>query len=203
MRTLKQPIKVIDNFFEAPDLWQHYALKQEFTRDENSTWPGTRTTTLDQLDMELFNSVATTIINHMHDKKFFSLLKINFASVDGSYNIGWMHQDEPQYNVAGVIFLNKIAPATTGLSFYTKVADNNQDYNSLFFEELKADSADRLAFTKFKEEQRTLFKRNMTVENIFNRCVMFPPDQFHAADGYFGNTLDDSRLTINFFGIAV
>ena len=110
---------------------------------------------------------------------------------------------EALYLDAGVIFLNKIAPATTGLSFYTKVADNNQDYNSLFFEELKADSADRLAFTKFKEEQRTLFKRNMTVENIFNRCVMFPPDQFHAADGYFGNTLDDSRLTINFFGIAV
>ncbi|CAB4125861.1 hypothetical protein UFOVP181_377 [uncultured Caudovirales phage] len=203
MRTLKQPIKVIDNFFETAEVWRHYALKQDFARDENSTWPGTRTATLDQLNIELFNSLATSIINHMHDKKYFSLLKINFALVDTSYNIGWMHQDEPQYNVAGVIFLNKNAPANTGLSFYHKIADNNQDYNSIFFEELKADLEDRKAYVKFKEEQRTLFKRNMTVENVFNRCVMFPPDQFHAADGYFGNTIDDSRLTINFFGIAV
>lgn len=203
MRKLNQPIKVIDNIFEAPELWRHYGLKQEYTKDENSTWPGTRTTTLDQPDMSLFNSMASTLMKHMHDKKYFSFLKINFASVDSSYNIGWMHQDEPKYNVAGVIFLNKTAPVNTGLSFYTKVADNSQDYNSVFFKELQADLADRAAFVKFKEEQRSLFKLNMTVQNVFNRCVMFPPDQFHAADGYFGNTLDDSRLTLNFFGVAV
>jgi hypothetical protein len=203
MRTLKQPIKVIDNFFEAPELWRHYGLKQSYSTDNSATWPGVRSTTLDQLDMELFNSVASTIMKHMHDKQYFSLLKINFALVDGSYNIGWMHQDEPKYNVAGVIFLNKLAPVKTGLSFYTRIANNNQDYNGMFFKELKADLIDRDPFVKFKEEQRTQFKLNMTVENVFNRCVMFPPDQFHAADGYFGTSFDDSRLTINFFGVAV
>ena len=203
MRTLHQPIKVVDDFFEAPDLWRHYALRQEYSKDESATWPGLRTTTLDQLDMELFNSVARTIIKHMHDKTYFSFLKVNFASVDASYNIGWMHQDEPKYNVAGVIFLNKHAPVTTGLSFYNKIADNHQNYNELFFKELTADTIDREPFIKFKQEQRSLFKLNMTVENVFNRCVMFPPDQFHAADGYFGTTLDDARLTLNFFGVAV
>lgn len=203
MKTLKQPIKVIDNIFEAPDVWRHYALKQQFSRDEKSTWPGLRTPTLDVLSMGLFNSLATTLINHMHGKKYFSLLKVNFALVDGSYNIGWMHQDEPQYNVAGIIFLNKNAPSNSGLSFYNQVTTNNQDYNSIFFEELNAPPVERSSFIKFKEEQRTLFKRTMTVENVFGRCVMFPPDQFHAVDGYFGDTKEDSRLTINFFGIAV
>jgi hypothetical protein len=142
------------------------------------------------------------MIKHIHGKTFFSLLKVNFALVDESYSIGWMHQDEPQYNVAGVVFLNKTPAADSGLSFYTKISDNTTDYNSIFFEELNAAPENR-NFDKFKEEQRSLFKKNMTVENIFNRCVLFPPGQFHAANRYFGTTKDDSRLSITFFGIAV
>jgi len=201
MRILKQPIKVIDNFFEAPDVWRHYALKQDFSSDANSTWPGVRTSTLDVLSATVFNSFASSIMKHLHGKQFFSLLKVNFALVDASYGIGWMHQDEPNYNVAGVVFLNKDAPSNSGISFYTKVTDSNTNFNSFFFEELKTKPESR-NFKKFKEEQRSLFKRNMTVENVFNRCVLFPPDNFHAVDGYFGTSKEDSRLTITFFGVA-
>jgi hypothetical protein len=203
MKILKQPIKVIDNFFEAPDVWRHYALKQEFTKDSTSTWPGTRTASLDVLSMPLFNAFASNLIKHIHDRTFFSLLKVNFALVDETYNIGWMHQDEPTYNVAGVVFLNKIVPPNSGLSIYTKIANSSIDFNSIFFEELAADPSTRAQFIKFKLEQRSYFKCNTTVNNFFNRCVLFSPDNFHAADGYFGSTKEDSRLAITFFGVAV
>jgi hypothetical protein len=153
--------------------------------------------------MPLFNSFASSTIRHLHGKKFFSLLKVNFALVDESYNIGWMHQDEPHFNVAGVVFLNKSPPPNSGLSIYTKINDSAADYNSIFFEELKSSPENRQGFVKFKEEQRSNFKCNMTVENVFNRCILFPPDNFHAADGYFGTTKEDSRLAITFFGIAL
>ncbi len=202
MRTLKQPIKVIDNFFESPDLWRFYALKQAYTRDDQSTWPGLRTAPLNEISMPLFGSLASNLIKHIHGKTFFSHLKVNFASVDGSYNLGWLHQDEPHYNVAGIVYLNKDAPPDTGTSFYNRIAEQDNDYNKLFFDELAADPADREKFIPLKHEQRKIFKKNMTVENVFNRCIMFPPDHWHGADNYFGSTLDDSRLTITFFGIA-
>jgi hypothetical protein len=202
MRKLKQPIKVIDNFFEAPDLWRHYALKQKYNK-ENATWPGVRSETLDTLNMKMFNSFASKVIAHTHDCNYFSFLKINFAIVDESYNLGWLHQDESQYNVAGVIFMNKGSPKNTGLSFFHKISESQKVFNDQFFRELEANPSDRKQFIPYKEEQRSLFKKDMTVENVFNRCVMFSPDKWHAADRYFGNTQDDSRLTINFFGIAL
>lgn len=177
MRKIKQPIKVIDNFFEAPSLWRHYALKQEYN-NENADWPGVRSRTLNELNLKLFNSFASKIITHTHNSRYFSFLKINFVSVDSSYSFGKVHQDDPQYNISGIIFLNKEPLPKSGISFFHKTAE------------------------PYKEE-RDLFKKNMTVENVFNRCVMFSPDKWHAADSYFGNTLEDSRLTINFFGIAV
>lgn len=202
MKILPQPIKVIDDFFEAPLLWNHFAIKQEYSRDENSTWPGTRTAPLNELNMSLFNSAASKIIRHIHDRSFFSFLKINFALTDGSYNKGWLHQDEPMYNVAGVIFLNPVAPVGSGLGFYNQIKETDFNYNQYFFEELKADPSKRIDFIKYKDEQRSLFKRNMYVENVFNRCVMFPPHMWHAAEGYFGTNNNDSRLTLTFFGVA-
>jgi hypothetical protein len=202
MRIQPQPIKVIDDFFESPELWRSYALSQTYTRDEKSTWPGIRSNVLNELNMSLFGSLASNLIKHIHDKTKFLHLKVNFALVDGSYNMGWLHQDEPHYNVAGVIYLNKDAPANSGTSFYNKIAEQDNDYNKLFFEELAAEPSEREQYVPFKHEQRKLFKRNMTVEGKFNRCIMFPPSMWHGADNYFGTTNEDSRLTIVFFGIA-
>jgi hypothetical protein len=203
MRKLKQPIKVIDNFFESPDLWRIFALKQQYSRDETSTWPGVRSATLNELDMELFNSLASKLMLHIHDKNNFLHLKVNFTSVDGSFGSGWLHQDEPQYNVAGVIYLNPDPPEGTGTSFYNKISSSDTNFNQLFFDEISANLDERSNFEKFKLDQKKLFTRTMSVENIFNRCLMFHPEQWHGADKFFGNNLDDSRLTINFFGLAV
>lgn len=203
MRKLKQPIKIIDNFFEAPELWRLFALKQDYLRDDTSTWPGVRSASLNELDIELFNSLAAKLMLHIHDKNNFLHLKVNFASVDGSFGSGWLHQDEPQYNVAGVIYLNPTPPDETGTCFYNKIATSDTNFNQLFFDELSANLEDRSTFEQFKMDQRKLFAKTVTVENIFNRCLMFSPDQWHAVDKFFGSNLDDSRLTINFFGYAI
>lgn len=203
MKTLPQPIKVIDDFFEIPDLWRQYALKQEFTRDEMSPWPGLRSQSIDSLNMQLFHSVARKLIKHIHGKNEFIHLKMNFAIADSSYNLGWMHQDDVNYNVAGLIYLNTVAPVGTGTSFYNKVVETDRDFNEMFFKELSSDPSERHAFEKYKLEQRTFFKKTMTVENVSNRCVLFSPNVWHSADRYFGTTNDDSRLTLTFFGTAV
>jgi len=120
IRTVRQPFKIVDDFFECPDLWRYHALKQEYTTDEQATWPGVRSTVLDQINETLFHSLASKIIVHCPGKRYFHYLKINYALVDESYNLGWCHVDEPKYNVAGVIFLNPDPPKNSGTIFYKK-----------------------------------------------------------------------------------
>jgi hypothetical protein len=43
----------------------------------------------------------------------------------------------------------------------------------------------------------------MVVENVFNRCVLFPPGEWHNVEHHFGDNSATGRLTLNFAGIAV
>jgi hypothetical protein len=199
---IPQPIKVIDDFFESAELWRHFALKQEFAEDTAGTWPGVRSKPINDINENLFHSLANKLISHIHAKQIFLHLKTNFALVDQSYNLGWIHKDEPFYNVAGVIFLNPNPPKNSGISFFTEIKQDDQNYAKLAHDENQEPCDSRLKFIDFKKQQRELFKRNMYVENKFNRCVMFAPHTYHGAEEYFGTTNQDSRLTITFFGTA-
>ncbi len=194
------PIKVIDTFLESPELWREFALRQEFTRDNESPWPGLRTKLLTEINTDLFSSFASKLIKHCHGGGGFTNLEVSFALVDETYKTGWLHQDEPHYNIAGIIFLNPYPEKSSGTSFYHMVKPAQESFTHLLQEEFATPVNERRDYTEDKQRQRSYFKKNMSVENEFNRCVMFHPNEWHAADGFFGSTLHDSRLTINFFG---
>jgi hypothetical protein len=200
-KLLRQPIKVLDGFLESAAVWRHFALKQDFATDENLSWPGTRTKTIDELNPTAFHTLAGKLIQHIHGRTHFRHLKTNFALVDKSFNMGWIHRDESFYNVAGVIFLNPEPPKNSGLTIFTQI-NETKDYTKMFVEEIQADPADRHQFLKYKQEQRASFKQNMYIENMYNRCVMFSPEHWHSAQEYFGDSPDTARLTITFFGTA-
>jgi len=171
-RTIIQPLKIVDDFLEAPFIWREYALKQEFLKDE-SGHPGLKSKTLDDLNLEIFHSLAGKVIQHVSGKHSFNRLKVNFASsLTGNNSTDIVpHQDEPFYNIAGVVYLNENPPAGSGISFYKMTPEG--------------------------------FVKTITVENKFNRMVIFHPSLWHAPDGHFGNDLKTSRLTMTLFGIAI
>ncbi len=76
------PIKVIDTFLESPELWREFALRQEFTRDNESPWPGLRTKLLTEINTDLFSSFASKLIKHCHGGGGFTNLEVSFALVD-------------------------------------------------------------------------------------------------------------------------
>ncbi len=201
MKISHTPIKVIDTFLESPDLWRDYALRQEFTRDEKSSWPGLRSKSLHELNPDLFGSLASKLIKHCHGGTGFTHLEVSFALVDETYGTGWLHQDEPHFNIAGIIYLNPTAPVNTGISFYHLNSQPNETFHHLLVEEFETSVESRRDYTEDKQRQKSYFRRNMTVQNEFNRCVMFHPNEWHGADGFFGNTHDTARLSVNFFGI--
>lgn len=197
------PIKVIDNFFESPQLWRHFALKQEFYNDEISNFPGQYSKLLGELDTELFHSLAGRLIRHLPGFANFQLLETSFRLADASYGRGWIHHDDPKFNVAGLIYLNDAPPADSGTIIYSMQDHSDKSYQEYKFQEFSSLPEDRHTFDRYKEEQQSLFKKNMTIHNVFNRCALYSPLVWHSADRFFGSSKDDSRLTLNFFGRVV
>ncbi len=194
------PIKVIDTFLESPDLWREYALSLEYHRDELAPYPGLRTQALNKLNPDLFASLARKLIKHCHGAQDFPHLEITFSLVDETFGTGWIHQDEPHYNIAGIIYLNPIAPLGTGTAIYNYAKETQESFMHLAVDEYNASPLDRVKYEADKQRQKSYFNKTMTVENEFNRCVMFHPNHWHAAEKFFGNSKETTRLTINFFG---
>jgi hypothetical protein len=171
IRTIPQPLKIVDNFFEVPMIWKNYALKQEYSKDL-SEYPGLRSKPLDEINLDIFHNLASKIIAHVTRKSSFERLKIQFSTTTHTDRVeNGIHQDEHHYNVAGIIYLQDNPPPDTGTVFFGQ--------------------------NKFGE-----YKQTVSVQNVYNRMILFHPLTWHAPAGYFGNTLEDSRLTITFFGTA-
>jgi len=111
-----QHLKIVDNFLESPGLWRAFALDQEYAKDQ-SGYPGKKTKPLDDINDKLFHTLAGKIIKHTNGKEGFQRLKIQFTYSTAEEFKENNHQDEPFYNVAGVIYLNENAPLNTGTQF--------------------------------------------------------------------------------------
>ena len=197
------PTIVVDNFYEDPDLWRDYALSQDFFKGDRGNWPGLRTELLHRLDRNLFNVVMKKLLFILKDYGIREVreLQTGFQSIDETYGRGWVHDDDPTFQVAGVIYLNKNAPLGSGTTVYEDSPDfNGELYTKAFAEDvLLASPEDRANYAKYRNEQVSQFKKSIVVENVFNRLIMFDSRCWHSADNFFGTTKDDARLTQVFF----
>lgn len=201
------PTIVIDNFYENPDLWREYALDQEFFKGERGSWPGLRTELLHKLNRELFDVVSHKLMQVLSGYGFkgYTELQTGFQIIDETYGRGWVHDDDPKLNVAGVIYLNPEAPLGSGTTIYDDAPDfNGEIYSEMFMKDvLVSTPEERVQFAKYREEQIANFKPNTVIDNVYNRLVMFDSRCWHSADNFFGTTKQDSRLTQVFFIKAI
>lgn len=198
------PLRVIEDFFEVPKLWRSFALEQEYYPPEFDVFPGQRTKTLDELDKDAFYSFARTLQRNIPRCSGFHHLSARFHSVDETYIKGWIHDDDPNINLAGLIYLNENSPLGTGTSFYDDGIDPMADQIHQLIQRdiFEFDSKDRLDIAEIRDQHRSNFKVNTVVENVFNRCITFDPRVWHAPDNFFGKTLEDSRLTLVFYAVV-
>lgn len=198
------PTIVVDDFFETPSLWRHFALSQEFFKGERGTWPGLRTSMLHDLSTELYNILEYKLLQYLPQFKKFHKIESTFQIIDETYGNGWVHDDNPEHTVAGVIYLNENPPLNTGTTIYLDGHEVNADhYTQLFIDDvMSTNPEDRVKFAKYRNEQRARFTSCTNVDNHWNRCIIFDPRSWHSADNFFGTTKDDSRLTLVFFGNA-
>ena len=201
------PTMVIDNFYDEPELVREYALGLDFFKGNRGSWPGVRTKLLHEFDRETLEILGKKLMVYLKDYGYtgFDEFQSAFHSTPGSYTRGWVHDDDPKLNIAGVIYLNKEPLNGTGTTIYED--NNNFDgskYSQAFMEDvLDVSVEEKEKFNNIREQQVAEFKKTITMESVYNRCIIFDTRQWHSPENFYGTTLEDSRLTQVFFARAV
>jgi hypothetical protein len=202
------PTIIIENFYEDPDLVRNFALKQEYFKGERGSWPGLRSSYVNEISPSLYENLKRKLLLIISDYGFkdFTELQTSFQLIDETYGTGWVHDDDPKLNIAGLIYLNPEPPYQgSGTTLYEDKDDfDSQKYAEPFMQDvLLCTDDERTKFKNLREEQRNQFKPTVSIENVYNRCILFDTRTWHSADGFFGRTKDDTRLTQVFFLKAV
>lgn len=198
------PTRIIEDFFLEPYLWRHIALQQEYYPASNTTYPGKRSTPLAEIDKRLFDEFGERLLHFLPMYKGFFYLNASFFMVDESFVNGWVHDDDPDTSITGIIYLNETSPLNSGTTLYDdRLAEEYGEYHKLIQKDCLNSTADgRQQATKHRNKQRSFFNSSVNVDSVFNRCVLFDPKTWHSADNFFGNTKETSRLTLVFYAHA-
>lgn len=197
---MRVPLTVVDNFFDTPSLVRDYALKQEFFKGDRGNWPGIRTKFIQELDPSFMQSIGDKLTMHLpRCYTGFQYLEASFQLIDESYGEGWVHNDDPKYNVAGIIYLNSGKPKQgCGTTFYDD-RDTSEDYD--YSSEFHSDVHEEIGqHAETRDKINGQWVPNVKVEGRWNRCVISDSTRWHCAGKFFGTTKETSRLTIVFFG---
>lgn len=196
------PTVIIDDFFETPDIVRWWALEQEFFKGDRGSWPGVRSELLHNSNTELYNLLTRKIYNVVKDYGIQEIydLQTGFQLIDESWGTGWVHDDDPKLNIAGLVYLSPNAPTTSGTTLYLDNIDfNGEQYTKLFMEDVFSQPEEREKFQKYRLEQRSNFVPTIHIGNVYNRCIIFDTRNWHSADNFFGNKKENTRLTNVFF----
>ena len=198
------PVTVINNFYDNPDAIRQFALSQKYTfrheeKELEYVYPGCRTKDLHALSPSLQALVLKKLVSVFHVPEHDLMrwaISSSFQSVSAVYKEGVIHTDTNTI-FAGVLYLSPNAPMDAGTSLYKKNAS---------FDDNKYRAACDLNTERFKTGKiamdtgyHSMFDEVVRVNNVYNTLILFEGDMFHAANKFFGNNLQDSRLAQVFF----
>jgi hypothetical protein len=167
---------VVDDFYKNALAVREFALRQPFTVKGN--FPGVRSAPfLTQDTQDAIQSLVPRAAGLI--TAWFPEISGSFQSVKGGETT-WIHSD-PFNSWAGVCYLTPEAPLGSGTVMYRhKATGRVRGPNDLSTNPEDWEEVDRIG-------------------NRFNRLVLYRGDLYHAAVGYFGNSLESSRLFQVFF----
>jgi hypothetical protein len=180
------PVTVVDNFYDNPDAMRKFALAQKYKFRHEETgidyvYPGCRTKDIYELDSALQAKVLKKIIS---------------VFVGAAYGSGIIHTDTNTI-FAGVLYLSPDAPLDAGTSLFKKNAsfDQAKYKQAQDVNEERFNSGELMMDTSY----HYMFDEVLRLNNVYNTLILFEGEMFHAANQFFGSTLEDSRLVQVFF----
>jgi len=205
------PLTVVDNFFDNPDEVRSFALAQEYEKDPNGVWPGSRTKPLHILHPiffeQVFNRLFSLFYSSAHSEVRWEVSAL-FQKVDQGYGSGWIHTDSLSVGyeedraalMSGIIYLTPNMPVDSGTSLYRLKAGilaPNPALNNLKGQHYLGDLTEE-DVRNYREIHNSQYEETVKVGSVYNRLIAFESNQPHAAQNFFGSE-DQSRLTLVFF----
>jgi len=204
------PITIIDNFLPNPVLFANYVKSFEY-KFQGSNYPGYRTKLFHLIDEDFNLAITRKVFDVFYRERpeawaiditaqkiqpFVKDQKDQFSNI----NRGWIHQDNA-VQLVGILYLDEDPLPNTGTNFYdVNVPLNHYESHMMDVKEslyLKKDDFDIDKYNKTFEYINNQYKKTISVENKFNRLVMFTGNQHHGAETFgYG---DSPRHTLNVF----
>jgi hypothetical protein len=202
------PITIIDDFLENPKTLRDYALKLNYTPNPDSTWPGTRSDSIDVLNPGLFRYLSYKILSlFVPVRKGPEILntgfkcQMNFQIIE-SEGSGWIHQDPNIFT--SILYLNDEKDSTNcGTSLYSLKPNIVFPYLSQDDINLSLQRIDHYKTGKISKDLETqknhfnkkTYDKLLDIPNKFNRLISFSSEMFHSANLY-SNSFNTPRLTL-------
>jgi hypothetical protein len=190
---LTTQLVIVDNFYKDPDAVRNFAINNlEFRPSGYHKGNRTDRVIIDGTKEKFEQILGKKIINWHHPN--YANGAFQFCIKD---NPIVYHVDQQMY--AGVVFLTPNAPLESGTVTYKstktgKFKFTKEELGSSDFIATFADSNGNLNFY-----DRSNLKMVDSVANIYNRLVLFESRSIHAAESYFGDNINNSRLFHIFF----
>lgn len=198
------PVTVVENFYEDPDAMRAFALKQKYEfltdrKDAQYVYPGSRTKDLVDLDAKLQEKVLKKFISVFHNSQYDVMrwaVSTNFQSVTEEYGTGVLHTDHNTI-LAAVLYLTPDAPLNAGTSLFKP----NKTFDEAKYKKALEDNDDRFRAGQIQMDTsyHSMFDEIVRVNNVYNTLIIYEGRMHHAANGFFGNNLENSRLSQVFF----
>lgn len=196
------PITIVDNFFDDPDAVRKKALSCEYEILGNH--PGFRARIVDH---DLHKAITNKIFSLFVDLNYFKVnydLNIGFQWTSSEWEKGWVHTDDGDY-LSGVIYLTPNPPDNSGTLIYEDVDNIGMSpqllkmsaYQNRINNNIELHKSE--TYKKEREENNNKYKKSISIENVYNRAVIYPSNYLHAENNFFGTTKEDSRLVAIFF----
>jgi hypothetical protein len=198
------PVVVIEDFYQDPDAIRKFALAQKFTyckdmSDIEYVYPGCRTQDLSLLNKNLFDTICTKLVSVFHNAEYDHmrwLITTSFQSVSAEYNQGVIHTDSNTV-FAGVLYLTPNAFLNSGTSLFKP----NKNFNEAKYQQALNANDERFKAGEIAMDTsyHSMFDEVVRVNNVYNTLIIYEGRHYHAANQFFGETLEDSRLAQVFF----
>ena len=190
------PTIIVDNFFDEPDRVREYGLSLSYEKFGNH-YAGVRTK---QVESDLFGYSTIKMKAVLYPMNYITMeweARQSFQKISGEKykEEGWVHQDSSD-QITAIIYLSKHKNCGTSIC-KPKDFDRVPKHTELSHKYFKDPSIDA---SKELKENNERFDQTVNVESIYNRLLMFDSCQFHMANAFGDNVLDEDRLIlITFF----
>jgi hypothetical protein len=205
-------MKIIDDFLNEPyktrKLGLQLATKEniDLKDDKNGAWPGVRISLAFKSKILIDNVFSDSYINKVksHIGKDVYLEQSSIQWVSSIWGRGVVHCDYPNDYIC-ITYLNEDPPSNSGTEVYSDYEAPSLDLEKIlssFDREKKSfylsnkSHNKRNFFLKKVEKINSRFKDPVIASNKFNRTIIYNARLLHRGQDFFGDDLDNSRMTL-------